>query len=206
MTCQPRHRLPAPSPRARNSFTRRTRRIRIAWDTGLGAPSCAFITSRAHSTIGIRQSRTRSRQDENSFCSTTRGLERLLHRDRRTRWHLAARASRGVRPGRFHTSPDRRSWVYASSAGATLRTSSGDSLLPSIFGCVVCIVLLAIAPVGQPALRSANPRCSASITSTGSRDAGWLPHPRRPEESTAMALVRKERVESEPACRDCACS
>ena len=39
--------------------------------TGLGARSCAFSTSWEHSTIGIRRSRTRSRQDEKSFCSTT---------------------------------------------------------------------------------------------------------------------------------------
>src|SRR5437762_8038294 len=48
--------------------------------------------------------------------------------------------SRGVRPGRFHTSPYRRSRVYVSSAGATVRTSSGDSVLPWLFGSVICIV------------------------------------------------------------------
>jgi pimeloyl-ACP methyl ester carboxylesterase len=76
MTCQLRHRLPAPSPRGRSSFTRRTRRMRtVALAAGLGAPSCAFSTSWAHATIGIRQSRTRLRQDEKSFCSTTPGSD-----------------------------------------------------------------------------------------------------------------------------------
>src|SRR2546430_1182693 len=36
--------------------------------------------------------------------------------------------SRGERPGRFHTSPRRRSCVYLSRAGATIRTSSGENI------------------------------------------------------------------------------
>src|SRR5258705_6730222 len=53
---------------------------------------------------------------------------------------MRLRSLRGEAPGRFHTSPYRRSCVYASSAAATVRTSSGDSFLPWMFGGVICIV------------------------------------------------------------------
>src|SRR5436309_13231413 len=91
--------------------------------------------------------------------------------------------SRGARPGRFHTSPSRRSCVYFSSAGATIRTSLNVSIGGTPFDLVLAVAVLEATEVasepemGPPefAWEQAAARSETNMTVTASRFISVLP-------------------------------